>query len=69
MATQTLSVLTHPSFPQVFKAAIEQELRRVDLVRCCFSDPHCDCKSVATVHDRKSEQEFCLRHFQAVRRG
>ena len=34
MAQRTLSVLTHPSFPQVFAAAISAEVNRV-----CFPVP------------------------------
>jgi len=65
MAAPTLSVLAHPEFPQVFPAAIDQLVTRV-LTTCFWSDEHCDCHERATVHDLKSEQEFCLRHFRKV---
>jgi hypothetical protein len=40
-----------------------------DLVQCFFSDEHCDCRDLGTVHHLASEQEFCPRHFEAVNRG
>jgi hypothetical protein len=71
MASDTLPVLSHPSFPQVFDAAMLSEIRRIPsarthLVQCYFADEFCNCKELATVHDLKSEQDFCLRHFQMV---
>jgi hypothetical protein len=51
------------------------EVRRVSRIvtarlgQCWFSDEHCDCRELATVHHLPSEQEFCERHFQAVTRG
>jgi hypothetical protein len=85
MAHSTLPVLTHPSFPQVFAAAISAEVNRVcfpvptqpQLSICCFTSPEsswgaCDsieCRDVATVHDVATELDYCARHFRAVRRG
>lgn len=39
------------------------------LTRCYWSDEHCDCKAVATVHDLPSEQDFCERHFNMVQKA
>jgi hypothetical protein len=73
MAAQTLTPLPLHSFPQAFAETLGRACgipaAETHLVRCYFSDEHCDCKELATVHDLKSEQEFCLRHFQVVRRG
>ncbi len=76
MAAQHLTSLSSPNFPQVFAALIDREITRVSqllaqsqLTQCFFEDEYCDCRERATVHHLASEQEFCLRHFQAVERG
>ena len=77
MSAHDLTVLRSPEFPQALEDAVHFEIRRVDrilsqsyLTRCYFSDPDCpNCRATATVHDLKTGQEFCLDHFQAVRRG
>ena len=80
MAAQHLTVLTHPEFPQVLDGSLsrlDQMVTRVLaktavtylLGQCNFEDEYCDCREPATVHHLESEQEFCLRHFQAVTRG
>ena len=86
MAAQHLTILSTPNFPQVLYSAIDRALEReigqierqvsvafakVHLSQCDWSDEFCDCFQRATVHDLKSEQEFCLRHFAEVeaRRG
>jgi len=80
MAQTTLPVLSRSNFPQVFEDAVSFEVRRVSkavdqrlahsgLGRCAFEDEHCDCRDLAVVHHLLTEQEFCLRHFQAVSRG
>lgn len=75
MAQNTLPVLSRSHFPQVFEDAVSFEVRRVSRIvtarlgQCWFSDEHCDCRELATVHHLASEQEFCERHFQAVTRG
>jgi hypothetical protein len=76
MASQTLPSLERQSFPQVLNSAIELEIRRVptartNFVHCYWSDEFCHCREMAVVHDLKSEQEFCSRHFRMVevRRG
>jgi hypothetical protein len=72
MAAETLPVLSHPSFPQVFTAAMDWETSRILAairLHCCdFEDEYCDCRDLATVHHLASEQDFCLRHFEAVSR-
>lgn len=70
MAAPTLPVLSGPHFAHVFAHTMKQLLGYpADLTECAWSDEHCDCRELATVHHLESEQEFCLRHFQAVRRG
>ena len=77
MAAQRVTVLTHPEFPQVLDRSLAQLNRLVTrtvslhflLSQCDFEDEHCNCRAQATVHHLESEQEFCLRHFQAVTRG
>lgn len=73
MASDTLPVLSHPSFPQVFAAAIEHTVAqltlRQELGSCWFEDEHCDCHQLATVHHLGTDYSYCLRHFEAVSRG
>ena len=76
MASETLSALSHPNFPQTFESAIDFEIRRVSRIadqaqlgQCAFEDEFCDCRQPATVHHLASEQEFCVRHFAGVSRG
>lgn len=82
MAQRTLSVLTHPSFPQVFAAAISQSVNRVcdtpQLTICCYQDPEsswgaCDggylCNELAVVHDVSTELDYCFKHYRMVSRG
>jgi hypothetical protein len=86
MAAQHLTTVPLAEFPQVLHSTLQsgldceiQSLDRlvarafahVHLTQCFWSDEHCDCRQLATVHDLHSEQEFCLRHFAEVekRRG
>jgi hypothetical protein len=76
MAAHDLTVLSAPNFHSVLDSSIQQDLALVDrvlacvhLTTCYWSDEHCDCREVATVHHLASELEFCERHFQAVSRG
>lgn len=68
MATPTLSVLSHPAFPQAFKSVARVFVNRV-LGECAYSDEHCDCRERAVVHLLGSDFDSCLRHLQAVTRG
>jgi len=78
MSTRTLPSLSHPAFPQVFRAAIAQEVTRVStqLSLCCYESPAeglCGggypCNEIAVVHDVATELDYCWRHYQGVRRG
>jgi hypothetical protein len=80
MAQRSLAVLTHPSFPQVFAQALNQEVTRVapQLSVCCYESPEsywgaCDggirCTRTATIHDVATEQDYCFAHYREVRRG
>lgn len=77
MAAHNLSVLSTPEFPQTFEDAVHYEIRRVaGIVRANYEQPYlcrydwpgewCDREDKATVHDLKSEQEFCAWHFRVV---
>jgi hypothetical protein len=85
MAAKTLPVLTHPSFPQVFAAAISARVNRIcfpnqpqtHLSVCCYESPESSwgaadaiaCNQTAMVHDVATEQDYCFAHYKAVRRG
>lgn len=78
MADRHLTIPSSPAFPQHFEDAIHHTIRRVSalyqrsLLRTCdWSDEHCDCRELGTIHHLPSEQEFCERHFRMVeaRRG
>jgi hypothetical protein len=85
MAQRTLPVLTHPAFPQVFAAAISQEVNRVafpvppqiQLSTCCYESPESSwgaadaiaCRRVAVVYDVATEMDYCALHYREVRRG
>ena len=73
MAAQNLTALSSPVFPQLFDFEIQRVARilretreQIFLRRCDWQDEFCDCKEQGTVHDLKSEQEFCSRHFRLV---
>jgi hypothetical protein len=51
---------------RVLRHAALTELQTVGLSDCFWSDEHCDCRDVATVHDIESESEFCSRHYAAL---
>jgi hypothetical protein len=81
MAQHSLPVLSHPAFPQVFEAAIDQQVRRLfpqpALSVCCYQSPEtfwgaCDgiaCLQPATIHDVATELDYCFTHYKAVHRG
>jgi hypothetical protein len=85
MAQHTLPVLSFPGFPQVLSAVIDQQIKSVDrvlarqlLTTCDWCSPESSwgacgggysCGSTATVHDLKTEQDFCAQHFAEVLRG
>jgi hypothetical protein len=77
LAAKNLPVLDHPDFPQVFSRAINVSLgtmvdnafASVHLTRCYWSDEHCDCKAIGTVHHIESGRDFCARHFILIVRG
>ena len=81
MSGSTLPVLTHPSFPQVFAAAITQEVNRAVaqplLSTCCREFPESRwgagdavaCTRKATIYDLETEQEYCFPCYREVRRG
>lgn len=77
MASETLPVLTHSSFPQVFTQAMMPRIRRVESVLglCCWESPESSngaadggfpCHETAVVHHLSSDQPFCLSHFREV---
>lgn len=66
MASRTLPVLTHPSFPQVFTPAMHERIRRIGQILnlCDHEDEKYCCPARATVHHLSSGQELCLSHFR-----
>lgn len=50
-------------------ARVERVVFLSHFTRCYFTDEHCDCRELATVHYLPNSQEFCERHFKAVNRG
>jgi hypothetical protein len=73
VAVPHLTVLSSPEFPQLFDYEVrrvarimQQTYEQIFLRRCDWQDEYCDCKEQGTVHDLKSEQEFCARHFRLV---
>ena len=84
MAHSILSVVSSPDFPQLLRSAIDRAVTRTleriaesNLSCCSYESPEsrvgaCDglpCVQKATVHHLQAEQEYCLRHFEEVRRG
>ncbi len=80
MAHSTLPVFRSPAFPQVFAAALTQEVTRVSahpqLSLCCYVSPVIgiadggyECKEPAVVHHVATEQDYCARHYREVGRG
>jgi hypothetical protein len=71
MAHSTLPVLAHPDFPQVFKSAMNAEVRRivqrVDRVlgSCCFPR----CQAEADLCDMETGCGYCRTHFREVDLG
>jgi hypothetical protein len=66
MSGSTLPVLSHPSFPQVFEAAIRRFSDVQQFGLCDYATEFGSCPHVATVHHLESEQEFCAGHFRKV---
>jgi hypothetical protein len=83
VAAKTIPVLTHPSFPQVFKAAISSLVTPPTFPSnptssvCCYEYPEttwgaCDgqpCRRVAVVHDVATEMDYCALHYREVPNG
>jgi hypothetical protein len=77
LAANEFTLLAAPNFPQVLDRAIESSLgtmvdnafARVHLTQCYWSDEHCDCKAIGTVHHIESGRDFCARHFVLIVRG
>jgi hypothetical protein len=81
MPASDFTLVPQPDFQQIFDASLSSLERVVIhvlaqhpvLKQCYFSDEHCDCRDLATVHHLASELEFCDRHFaivnKAVHRG
>ncbi len=65
MASDTLPVFSHPHFPQVFTAAIDAEICRVERVlgSCCYSNRWASCQQKAVVSDLETGCGYCLMHF------
>ena len=83
MALQTLPVLSHPDFPQVFSASLDRFTADVNriferslLPDCSFEFPEshagaCDgmpCCEKATVSEISGDHSFCEKHFRDVSR-
>lgn len=75
MASISLAAL-QPAISHSFEDPINYTIRRVGRIvgeaylrTCQFEDEHCNCRARAAVHHLESEQDLCLRHFQAVNRG
>jgi hypothetical protein len=74
LAANEFTLLAAPNFPQVLDRAIESSLgtmvdnafARVHLTHCYWSDKHCDCRELGTIHHVASERDFCERHFAAL---
>lgn len=78
MAHSTIHAFSHPQFPQVFTAVIDQLISTVPVFGDCeYESPEstkgaCDgmrCGQLSTVHHLASERDLCVRHFQEVSRG
>ena len=65
MAASTLSVLTHPIFPQLAELLLASEIRRVEQVlgSCNFSNRQASCREKAVVSDLETGCGYCLMHF------
>jgi hypothetical protein len=45
---------------------VDNAFARVHLTHCYWSDKHCDCRELGTIHHVASERDFCERHFAAL---
>jgi hypothetical protein len=81
MATQKLSSLSSPLFPQVIPGVMDRYIAHVDrilaeceLTTCCHESPESSwgasdglvCSAKATIHELATEREYCARHFREV---
>lgn len=71
MASETLPVFSLPHFPQVFEAALSQQILRTErlLVVCCFSNEQHSCRQTAIASDLETGAEYCAMHLAEVNRG
>jgi|HubBroStandDraft_4_1064222.scaffolds.fasta_scaffold05566_16 hypothetical protein len=79
MAHSTLPVFSHPDFPQVFEAALNQLVTRQvpQLSPCCYESAESRwgagdaiaCTQPAVIHDVATELDYCFAHYKAVNRG
>ncbi len=76
MAHANITVLTHPSFPQVLTPALHQlvpSLRRFDApIYCEYELPEFGgelCARVATIHHLDTHTDCCGKHFAALEVG
>jgi hypothetical protein len=81
MAHSSLPVFSHPDFPQVLSAAIEQFVERIGVAPTGQLFPQCDysspvacstdchsqsCSDRATVHHLPTELDLCARHYRKL---
>lgn len=73
MAAHDLTFLSAPNFHSILDGAlsslvplVEQAETRANLTTCYWSDEHCDCREIGTIHDLQSGNDFCARHFRML---